>query len=256
MPFTPSHLAAALPFLRTPLVPAALAIGTMAPDFPYYVPRRLEIPRELTHSPLGLVTVDLAMTLVGVAIWWLLLREPVVDLLPAPIRERIPHRAPSAWWRGRRSPAGALLLIVVSALVGGATHLIWDAFTHPGRLVDQVGFLHRQVGPLAVDKWLQHASTVGGIVALGLWAGLRLRRAPRDPARPSRFTPRERVVGAVVVVLAAGLPSGAWWIRGMLAGSGPLDPVLLFPVACLLVASATAAIVLAAGAWHLLRRRA
>lgn len=256
MPFTPSHLAAALPFLRTPLVPAALAIGTMAPDFPYYVPRRLEVPRELTHSLLGLVTIDLAMTLVASAIWWYLLREPVIDLLPAPIRERIPRRAPSAWWREHRSRLVAVVLVGVSALIGGATHLAWDSFTHPGWLVDHVGFLHLQAGPLVVDKWLQHASTVGGIAALGVWAVLRLRRAARDPARPSRFTSRQRTIALVVVVLAAGVPSGGWWIRGMLTGSGPLDPVLLFPVACLLVACAAVAVILAAGAWHLLRRRA
>lgn len=37
MPFTPSHVAAALPFLRTPLIPAALVIGTMTPDLFYYL---------------------------------------------------------------------------------------------------------------------------------------------------------------------------------------------------------------------------
>jgi hypothetical protein len=47
MPFTPSHIAAALRFLRTPLIPAAVVVGTMAPD------------RDLSHSVLGLVTVDL-----------------------------------------------------------------------------------------------------------------------------------------------------------------------------------------------------
>jgi hypothetical protein len=228
----------------------------MAPDFPYYLPRRLGIPRELTHSVPGLLTVDLAMTLVAVAVWWFLLREPVIDLLPAPLRERIPPRPAMAWRRGHRSSAVAVVLVVVSALVGGAMHLIWDSFTHPGWIVDHVGFLHQQAGPLLVDKWLQHASTVGGIVALGVWAGLRLRRTPRDPARPVRFTPGQRAVGLVVVLLAAGVPSGGWWIHGMLAGAGPLDPVLLFPVACLLVACAAVAVILAAGAWHLLRRRA
>jgi hypothetical protein len=256
VPFTPSHLAAALPFLRTPLVPAALAIGTMAPDFPYYVPRRFDIPRELTHSLLGLVTIDLAMSLLALAAWWYLLREPVIDLLPAPVRERIPPRPPSAWRREHRSSAVAVVLIVVSALVGGATHLAWDSFTHPGWLVDHVGFLHQQAGPLVVDKWLQHASTVGGIMALGLWVVLRLRRRPRDPARAMRFTSRERAAGMAVVVLAGLVPSGGWWVHGLLSGSTPLDPVLLFPVACLLVACTAVAVVLAAGAWHLLSRRA
>ncbi len=44
--------------------------------------------------------------------------------------------------------------------------------------------------------------------------------------------------------------------RGIVFEPGPLDPVLLLPVACLLVAGAVAAIVLSVIAWHLLRRRA
>ena len=37
MPFTPSHAVVALPFLRTPLVPAAIAVGAMTPDLPLFV---------------------------------------------------------------------------------------------------------------------------------------------------------------------------------------------------------------------------
>ena len=32
MPFTPSHAVVALPFIRSPLVPAAIAVGAMTPD--------------------------------------------------------------------------------------------------------------------------------------------------------------------------------------------------------------------------------
>ena len=48
MPFTPSRIAALLPFLRSTSAPAALLIGRMIPEFPDSV---LDgIPRELTHS--------------------------------------------------------------------------------------------------------------------------------------------------------------------------------------------------------------
>lgn len=256
MPFTPSHVAAALPFLRTPLVPAALAVGTMAPDFPYYLPHRLGISRDDTHSLLGLVTVDLAMTLLAVALWWYVMREAVIDLLPAAVRERIPARASSSWWRERRSPAIAIALVIVSSIVGGATHLVWDSFTHPGWLVDHVALLRLRIGPLPVEKWLQHASTVAGLVVLAIWAVIRLRGTERDPHRPGRFTGRERVAWVTVIVLAAGLGGGIPWVIGLARGMSPVDPVLLFPVACLLVACGVAAVLLSAGAWHLRRRRA
>jgi len=36
VPFTGSHPAAVLPLLRTPLPSAALVIGSLVPDLPYY----------------------------------------------------------------------------------------------------------------------------------------------------------------------------------------------------------------------------
>jgi hypothetical protein len=38
VPFTPSHAAAVLPFLRTPLTASALVIGSITPDLPFYLP--------------------------------------------------------------------------------------------------------------------------------------------------------------------------------------------------------------------------
>ena len=49
MPFTPSHAVVALPFLRTPLVPAAIAVGAMAPDLPLFL-RGMPLHYGLTHS--------------------------------------------------------------------------------------------------------------------------------------------------------------------------------------------------------------
>src|SRR3954470_20931603 len=95
MPFTPSHVAAALPFLRTPLLPAGVVVGTMAPDIPYYV--TVFVPRELSHSLLGLVTGDMAMGCLAALLWRLVLREPMIVLLPRGIGSRIPPSGRLAW---------------------------------------------------------------------------------------------------------------------------------------------------------------
>ena len=58
MPFTPSHAAAVLPFLRTPLPASALVIGSVAPDLPYYLP--VDLPWD-THTASAVVTVDLLL---------------------------------------------------------------------------------------------------------------------------------------------------------------------------------------------------
>ena len=128
MPFTPSHIAAALPFLRTPLPVAPLVIGTMAPDVPYFLP--LRIPRDLTHSLAGVPTVDLAITIVLVLLWYAVLRPPVVDLLPAVVRERMLPRGPLGWRPPGRAWLPAIGRAVLASLLGILTHLAWDAFTH------------------------------------------------------------------------------------------------------------------------------
>ncbi|HEY4152734.1 MAG TPA: DUF4184 family protein, partial [Pseudolysinimonas sp.] len=192
MPFTLSHPAAVLPFLRTPLIPAALVVGAMAPDIPYYVP--LFVPRDLSHSPLGIVTIDLVMAVAGALLWWFVLREPIIDLLPRAIGTRIPAVGRMAWRPALWGWPLTVAVLLLSAAVGAATHVLWDSFTHPGWVVDHLVVLRTQLGPLLVEKWLQHASTVAGLLILTVWAVIRLRAVPSDPNRPCRVGTRARVV--------------------------------------------------------------
>jgi len=252
MPFTLSHPAAALPFLRTPLLAAALVVGTMAPDIPYYVP--LFVPRELSHSLLGLVTVDLAMGVVGTLLWWFVLRAPIVDLLPRSIGMRIPAVGLLAWKPANRGWPLTLAVLLRSVLVGAATHLVWDSFTHPGWVVDHLALLRIQLGPLLVEKWLQHASTVAGLVILAVWAVVRLRATKPDPDRWCRLRTPPRIV-AWAAIVAAGLAGGLIpWIHGMLAGVAPFDPGLVFLVARFGIGVAGAALVVVVGCWYLVPR--
>src|SRR5438046_1137940 len=96
MPFTLSHAAAVLPGIRRtgagrgPLVASALVAGSFAPDLTYYadsvVPGAMEFGA-VTHGLPGVLTVDtvLAAALAG---GWLLVREPLLALLPRAWRGR------------------------------------------------------------------------------------------------------------------------------------------------------------------------
>lgn len=179
MPFTPAHVAAVLPLRhgRARALPfAALAAGSMSPDLPYFLPT-LSFLGAWTHTPLGIVTVDVPL---GLALWglWRSIERPLHDLAPKPLRARwTPARRPSPWWA-----------VALALAIGAASHVGWDEFTHPGRF----GATHLAVlaasypsplGPLPGYQYAQYASSVLGLLAI---AWVALRRTPVAPAdRPA-----------------------------------------------------------------------
>ncbi|MYY11935.1 DUF4184 family protein [Streptomyces sp. SID4919] len=227
MPFTLSHPAAVLPLLRPPFVPVALVAGAMAPDTPYFL-GTLGIPLSAgdwyepflnattSHSPLGALTVSLPVAL-ALAAGWLLLRGPVTELLPRPAPRPAPAPtapapaltpAPTAsatesaaavsvavsasdpWVRRVADVVRRGGWLLLSALIGVATHLLWDSFTHlDGYVVTRVAFL-RESGPggTTVARLLQHLSTVVGLalLAVHLWRR-RGRKAGRRGREDDRF---------------------------------------------------------------------
>ncbi len=91
MPFTVSHVAAVLPVVgRSGRLPAAaLVIGSMAPDYPWFLTRGRTAG--FSHSLLGVVTVDLAVGLLAVVLWRRWAQAPVRDLVPRAVGERLPQ---------------------------------------------------------------------------------------------------------------------------------------------------------------------
>src|SRR5690606_27603774 len=87
MPFTPAHAVIALPFLRTPLLPAAIAVGAMTPDLPLFV-RGTPLTYHLTHTNV-LLTALIALVLL--LVWWAVLRPAVRELSPRRLAARLPR---------------------------------------------------------------------------------------------------------------------------------------------------------------------
>jgi len=244
MPFTASHAAIVLPFLRTPLLPAALVIGSMAPDLPYFVP--FDTHRDLTHTLLGVVTIDLWIGLVVLTLWWSLLRAPVLDLAPIWLSERMPRRTPPA----RKVVFAAL--VVASLVIGSLTHLVWDSFTHPGEVVDALPLLNTQYGPLVLHKWLQHGSSVVGLAVILLWTARWVRTTGRvKKARVA--SPRVRYAAWVLVSATFAVAALIAWAIGIAEPLHPFDPGLVFRVARVSIGAMLAAALLAVAGWYLLK---
>lgn len=207
MPFTPSHAVVALPFVRTPLVPAAIAVGAMAPDLPLFL-RLGTRGSSMTHSFAWVpLTVILALGLL--LVWRLVLRPAARELLPDPVARRLPtawEQPASATLRetfvgpkpGRAwATAGALL---VSLLLGVLSHLVWDGFTHEDRFgSDLIPVIGRTWGDIAGTVWLQNASSGFGLLVLAACALVWFRRASVGE-RPHRRLPRS-LRGAVWIAL-------------------------------------------------------
>ncbi|MCX4525322.1 MULTISPECIES: DUF4184 family protein [unclassified Streptomyces] len=194
MPFTLSHAAAVLPAIRRtgrargPLVASALVLGSFAPDTFYFLDAVVEGVMgygEFTHSLTGVVTADAALTAALVACW-LLLREPLVALLPPAWRGRVHTLVRGEDWRTRRLPSLALWFYL-SAVIGSLTHVIWDSFTHLDRWgTNALPDLGRPLAfGLPLYTFLQYGSSALAACALAWFAGTALRRLPRSSAAAS-----------------------------------------------------------------------
>lgn len=252
MPFTPSHMAAALPFVRTPLISSAIAIGTMTPDLFYYVP--VDVPREYSHSWAGVFTVDLVFGVALFLLWQLVLRAPVIDFAPFVVRSRMKG---TDW-----IPVGRLrylrlgILLPASLLLGSATHVVWDLFTHAGPFADGIPLLAATYGPFLGSKWLQHASSLLGAVALLVFAGRWLSTKPAVQPASTRLTSRTRAVGWGIAIAAGLIVSLAVFVPRMLAGESLYYSSAIFQAVTYGLAAAGLAVLVVCLVWWYSRRRA
>jgi hypothetical protein len=204
MPATFAHPAAVLPFRRLcnrVLDFTALVIGSVAPDFGYYV-RRSDVAT-FGHSPVGSLLFCVPAGLLAYALFRLV-RAPLCFLLPQRHRDALMPLASTQLTLSM----SRLAAIAMSLLIGAWTHSVADSFTHKhGWVVQRVPVLQAtvfRIGPadFPVHQLLQHTgSTVGTALLIGSYS-VWLRRQPRKSAASSeRLSDGTRV--AVLVMLAA-----------------------------------------------------
>ncbi|GAA5203634.1 DUF4184 family protein [Microbacterium jejuense] len=206
MPFTPSHAVVALPFVRTPLVPAAVAVGAMTPDLPLFV-RGLPLQYGTAHS-FAWLPVTMAVALVLLLVWRCVLRPAARELSPRWLAGRLPGEwdagAPAslgetfAGRSGGHAGVRSVLLLAASLAIGVVSHILWDLFTHEGRWGSSVfPLLDAAWGPFPGYKWLQHGSSVVGLAILGAYMVV--------------WLARRRVAAAILRILPDAV-RWCWWL--------------------------------------------
>ena len=207
MPFTVSHAAAVLPLHRYTKLPlTALMVGSMAPDFGYFF--SYEASRPLTHSIPGLFVFALP---VGLLVWLFyvaMLEKATITLLSDRWHTRFAHtEAITASLIGRAS---------LAIVLGAATHLLWDSFTHRGTFMTDAFPILLVATPgfpwLPIYHLLHALSSVVGLLILARWARHLHRQPAKSLIRPYKIRERARI-GALWVLLAATLIAGfADWL--------------------------------------------
>lgn len=189
MPYACAHPAAVIalaPALGRLAVPSALAIGSAIPDAWYFLPY---LKRADSHSALGLALFCLPAGLFVYAAFHLIFKQPLLALLPRGLGARAAAFActglPPVPWRA----------VLLSLLAGSITHYVWDAFTHPGALVDALRLNHRL---------FQHGSTVLGTAFVAGWLVRKLSLAPRDASRVALPTAARSFITVLFLALLIG----------------------------------------------------
>ncbi len=213
MPVTFAHPLAVIPLKKIfpKLSLTAMVCGACGPDLEYFIPF-VNIDRGFTHSFAGIFFTSLPLALIIFFLFELLFRKVVLDILP--------------WQISLPRQKHSLMILALSVLIGAASHVIWDSFTHENTFFTSTFSIFRY--PLftlfghkfLVLKVLQYASGIVGTAAVIMYSlnQYRKRIIAGSEADWSRLTPllAASLLAPVLTLLITGLPSA-------------LSPALIYP---------------------------
>jgi hypothetical protein len=209
MPFTFAHPAAVLPLRRfKSLHMAALMVGSIAPDLPYYVPARFGRALIDSHTAMGAIYMDIPLGLVTLLLGFLLRRPLTVLMTP-----RSRALCLQSMDRFKEQPR-LWLWAPLAVYIGAWTHILWDGFTHDsGWFVRRVAALS---APITIFDYtgtlchvLQYVSSVAGLLILAIWY-LRL-KTPTAAEQPNMLVlPASARIASLVLVFTIAVAVGAF----------------------------------------------
>ncbi len=173
MPFTPAHTSVVLPLLRLrpQLVSAtALVIGSVAPDFEYFL--KMSVSSVYSHTLLGILYFNIPITIVLAFLFHGVVKRNLIANLPVFFQYRFHDLLTLDFKKYFKS---YFWIVIVSAGIGSFSHLFWDAFTHnDGYFAQRISLYKHVVIPFDGVRYplfygLQHISTVMGIIILAVY---------------------------------------------------------------------------------------
>jgi hypothetical protein len=185
MPFTPAHSAIVLPFIRMRWFSATgLIIGSIAPDFEYFF--KVSVSSEHSHTWAGLFYFDLPVVIALSLIFHFLVKRNLILNLPPFLQRRFQETLRFNFLEFLKNN---WLIFLLSAVLGSASHILWDSFTHAsGYFAQRLPFYDRYVPFQGVNYpmfyALQHISTAVGLTVMVFYI-LFKRAQTLNTSRPS-----------------------------------------------------------------------
>ena len=160
MPFTFSHPAILLPFLKNNKLSAtALIVGSMSPDFEYFF--RMKMQSEISHTLLGIFLIDFPLGFIVMFAFHEIIKRPLIENLPVFLQNRLQELMEFDWISYFKS---AVFTVFISFFLGAVSHILWDSMTHwDGYLVQRFSFFNLEFFSIPFYKIAQHASSIIGL---------------------------------------------------------------------------------------------
>jgi hypothetical protein len=205
MPLTFAHPAAILPAKYLPkkwYSWTALIVGSVVPDFEAFI--KLGGEKKFSHSWVGMFGFDLPVGIVLMILFHVVVRDAVIDQFPSFFYKRFCILKKTDWIHNFKE---RYAVIIISLLVGIATHLIWDRLTHTDTYT-----YYQKAGIYLGDKseevrrWLQWLSSFVGLILL-FWLIAVLPVHNDIPRKKwSNFLPVVVTVALLIFILRAFFP--------------------------------------------------
>lgn len=169
MPFTFSHPAIVLPFKNKYLNFSGLILGSMAPDFIYFV--LFSPSSNIGHEFLGFFFFNLPMCFLINYVFYKYIQKVLILSMPNFILNKYMYLTKL---KNTLPSKKEKLKFAISCLIGMITHVFWDSFTHiSGFFVNNMDFLRGSINvfnmSISIYKIIQHSSTIVGFLVIFIY---------------------------------------------------------------------------------------
>ncbi|MEG0472920.1 MAG: DUF4184 family protein [Solibacillus sp.] len=198
MPLTFAHPAAVLPFSRKNkyIHFPALILGSMAPDFEYFL--RGQPIGEIGHTFSGFLTYNLPLVAFFYLIFHFFIYQTLFNQMPTFLQDATKSRL-------HENYAMRVVIFIYCALLGMLTHVTWDSFTHKNGYMVQK-FPTILANTFTIDrfdiplyKFLQHGGTLFGLILIVSY--LYVRALSQKQKKPNIRTKQKLVFWLSIFVL-------------------------------------------------------